>query len=207
MKYAAQWLLFATLAIAGVAHAQQFEEGTHYTRIDNAKPNAGKTIEVVEVFSFSCGHCFSFEPLIEAYEKQLPSDVKFKRLHIKWDKVTENLSRAYYTTEALKNPAAAAKMFEAIHVDRKRIVSPDDIEAVFVEAGIDAETFAKTFNSFGVTSQVKRADQLIKAYKIDSTPQLIVNGQYKIQPRANVSQKEMLEIADYLIALIRDGNT
>lgn len=196
------------LLLALQLNAQSFEEGTHYTLIDGAMPTAaGAPVEIVEVFSYSCGHCYSFEPIIETYKKNLPDGVVFKQMHIKWDKVTENLSRAFYTSQALNNEAAHQNIFKAIHVDRKKVQFPEDFEGIFVAAGTDAETFNKTFNSFGVTSKVKRADKLIREYRVDSTPQLIVGGRYKIQAKSNISHQQMVEIADFLVAKIQAENS
>ena len=70
--------------VAGQAMAQRigYKEGADYQRL--AKPaavaaSAGQ-IEVVEFFAYSCIHCYRFEPLLEAWVKKLPTDVKLRRL-------------------------------------------------------------------------------------------------------------------------------
>ena len=46
--------------------------------------------------------------------------------------------------------------------------------------GVKAEDFVGTANSFAVNTKMKRADAQIKAYGVDSTPTIIVNGKYRV---------------------------
>lgn len=194
------------LAIALPAAAQEYREGEHYTRLTEpvSAPRAGK-IEVAEIFSYACGHCFNFESLIERWKADLPGDVNFVRWHVKWDRMTENLARALYTAQALRvmdtvHPA----LFQAIHLERKRVQNQKQIGEIFVKHGVDLETFNKTFSSFGITSQVTQGDARIKGAKIRGTPSLLVDGRYVIEARSGIGHEEMLKIADYLIAEVRE---
>ena len=64
---------------------------------------------------------------------------------------------------------------------------------------MDAETFKKTFASFGVESQVKLADSRARSYGVQGTPEIIVNGKYRIASSLAGSQSKMLEVASFLI--------
>lgn len=199
--------LVCVFAVSMGATAQTtYAEGTHYTRLTQpvrtAKP--GK-IELTEVFSYACGHCFTFEPLIKKYISELPEDVNFVSTHIVWDGLTTLLARALYTAEALKvKDKAHDAMFKAIHLERKPVRDEKTIREIFVTSGVDGTKFDKAFNSFGVNSMIRQADAKVKGYKISSTPQLVVNGTYVIEPRAGVSHDEMLKIADFLINKVRN---
>ena len=70
----------AAVAWLGVclAHAQSsptppsspipYEEGTHYERLPvPVETQAPEGVEVVEVFSYACYHCYSFQPLVEPW--------------------------------------------------------------------------------------------------------------------------------------------
>lgn len=200
------FLLLASIALALPAlAAEPFEEGTHYVRLADPVPvRQPSRIEVAEVFSYACGHCFNFEPLLQQWKGEAADDVYFIQLHVKWDRTTENLARALYTAQALNamdtvHPA----LFKAIHVDRKRLQNQEQIGELFVAQGVDQEAFNKTFNSFGITSQVKQGESKIQGARITGTPSLIVNGQYVINPSAQVDHETMLDVADYLIGKIR----
>ncbi|RYZ96595.1 MAG: thiol:disulfide interchange protein DsbA/DsbL, partial [Moraxellaceae bacterium] len=66
---------------------ETFVEGKDYTLLsEQVRPavDASK-IEVTEVFSYTCPHCFHFEPLLDAWiEKQKP-DVALTQIHTSWD--------------------------------------------------------------------------------------------------------------------------
>ena len=77
-------LLSAGAAWATRAHADAGPvEGTHYVRLSQPlpPPTSGK-IEVVEFFWYGCPHCNQFEPALDAWQKQLPADVAFRRMPV-----------------------------------------------------------------------------------------------------------------------------
>jgi thiol:disulfide interchange protein DsbA len=47
---------------------------------------------------------------------------------------------------------------------------------------------------------MKRADDLIKAYGVDSTPTLIVNGKYRYGPSTAGGYPQMVELTQWLIS-------
>ena len=55
----------------------QYEEGVHYQILDPQAPlsTSGEGIEVSEYFSYGCGHCFQFDPVLTAWLETLPKDV------------------------------------------------------------------------------------------------------------------------------------
>ena len=60
--------------------AADYEEGVHYFELPIAVgivPD-GK-IEVTEYFSYGCGHCYQFDPILTAWETNLADDVEFNR--------------------------------------------------------------------------------------------------------------------------------
>ena len=75
----------------------------------------------------------------------------------------------------------------------------DPEEALFTANGVSQEDFDKTFNSFGVNSQVNQGIAVAKSARVTGTPALMVNGKYHISGRSAGGQAEMLKIADFLI--------
>src|SRR5688500_11224978 len=75
--------LVLTILVAPTACAQsmveRFQEGTHYARIDPPVATtapAGK-VEVVEVFSYACPHCATFQADVDAWRAKAPAGVHF----------------------------------------------------------------------------------------------------------------------------------
>jgi thiol:disulfide interchange protein DsbA len=181
--------------------AQSYVEGTHYDLITPAVRTADPDkIEVAEFFWYGCGHCYTFEPMIEQWKKSLPDDVGFHGSPAIWNAQMELHARAFYAAEVLgvldtMHPV----IFQAMNVDRKRLSSEAEIAALFTANGVSAEDFAKAFSSFGVSSQVRQANARARAAKITGTPALMVNGKYHISTRKAGSQANMLKVAEFLI--------
>ena len=57
-------------------------------------------IEVNEVFSYTCGHCYNFEAVLHPWSEQLPADVDFQRTPAVWQPALEPYARAYYSAYA-----------------------------------------------------------------------------------------------------------
>jgi protein dithiol oxidoreductase (disulfide-forming) len=68
--------------------------------------------------------------------------------------------------------------------------------------GVTADAVVKTYNSFGVNSLAKQAQtRLMNNYKASGTPELYVQGKYRIELNNDVkTQEDMLKVADFLIA-------
>ncbi len=68
------------LSLALGAHAQQYEAGVHYQALPVPVQTANNdAVEVVEVFSYACVHCYNFEPLLATWVAQQGSGVVFSR--------------------------------------------------------------------------------------------------------------------------------
>jgi thiol:disulfide interchange protein DsbA len=188
------------LAVAEDA-AQSYVEGTHYDLITPAVRTADPDkIEVAEFFWYGCGHCYTFEPMIEQWKKSLPDDVDFHGSPAIWNAQMELHARAFYTAQVLGvMDTMHTVLFQAMNVDRKRLSSEAEIAALFTANGVSAEDFGKAFASFGVSSQVRQANSRARAAKITGTPALMVNGKYHISTRKAGSQANMLKLAEFLI--------
>jgi thiol:disulfide interchange protein DsbA len=191
------------LLLPTVACAQEggYVEGKHYDVITPPlrARDPGK-IEVVEFFAYSCGHCYNFEPLLQQWKKQLADDVDLAPSPAVWSPPMEPHARAFYTAQALGVlDKLHGALFAAMHVDRKRLASEEEIRALFVANGVSAEQFDKAYNSFGVGSQVRQAVARAKGARIAGTPEMMVAGKYRITTRKAGSQANMLKIADFLI--------
>ena len=193
-------VLFASPLFAA-DEGKTFEEGKQYQLITPAIRTANPDkIEVVEFFWYGCGHCYNFEPVLGQWKKSLGDDVEFKGSPAVWAPQMELHSKMFYAAEVL---GVMDKMhlvlFQAMNVDKKRLQSESEIAALFVANGVSEEDFTKAFNSFGVASMVRQATSRARAAKISGTPEMVVNGKYRISTRIGISQPEMLEVASFLI--------
>lgn len=197
-------LVFSLTACAQEA-AGNYKEGQHYVVLDQPVRTADPSkIEVTEVFAYSCPHCFDFEPLLHAWEKQLPADVYLTQTHAMWNPQMEPLVRGYYTSIALKiKDQTHIPVFNTLHLERKPLGNAEQWADFFATYGVDRAKALSTYNSFGVTSQIKQAEARARSYKITGTPEMVVDGKYRISSRMAGSHADMLKVVDYLVAKVR----
>ncbi|MBT9521396.1 MAG: thiol:disulfide interchange protein DsbA/DsbL [Dechloromonas sp.] len=180
-----------------------FAQGAAYTPISPAQPteDAAK-IEVLEFFSYGCPHCADFNPLLTAWAAKLPADVVVKKVPITFGRAAwANIAKLYYALEITGDlHRLEADVFRAIHGERVNLFDEKTLTEWVVKKGVDAKKFGETFNSFGVMSKVKRADQMAQAYKITGVPALAVEGKFLI---GDMGFNEKLAVADKLIAQAR----
>ena len=197
-------LLLGPLACTAQESAESYAEGTHYSLIIPAVRTANPAkIEVVEFFWHGCSHCYNFEPILNQWKKNLADDVDFRGSPAVWNAGMELHAKAYYVAEVLGVlDKLHLALFQAMNVDRKRLSSEDEVAEVFVANGVSKEEFMKTLNSFGVSSQARQAASRARAAKISGTPEMMVNGKYRISTRLEAikGQGDMLKVATYLIA-------
>lgn len=178
-------LLFAASVACATffAPASQAQSSQGYVVINPALPSdtPGK-IEVLEFFAYTCPHCAAMEPLVEEWEKKMPSDVVLKRVPIAFNAGMKPLQQLYYTLVAMDRTDLHPKVFAAIHNEKRRMFDKKSMVEWMGTQGVDKAKFESVFDSFSVTSQVQRANQLTEAYRVEGTPALAVGGKYLTSP-------------------------
>jgi thiol:disulfide interchange protein DsbA len=194
-------LVFGMSCIAAEDAPKTYVAGTDYDLISPPvrTVDPGK-IEVAEFFWYGCSHCYTFEPLLQAWKKNMPKDVTLRGVPAVWQEKMELHAKAFYTAEVLGVLDTMHKvLFQAMNVDRKPLASQAEIAALFAAHGVSEADFNKAFTSFGVNSQVRQAVALAKASQITGTPALVVNGKYHVSGRKSGGQAGMLKVVDFLI--------
>ena len=193
-------LLATTCAAAHAEQASRYQEGEHYSALPIAvETRDPDKIEVVEVFSYGCIHCYRLEPALEAWRGALPDDVDFHRLPL----VTQRLrpfAQAFFTAETLGVlERVHLGIFTAIHDHGIDMSRPQYLRRLFVrEAEVTEDDFNRVFDSFGVQGRVNQAEGQGRMYRIMATPTLVVNGRYLVEvPRGG--PEAMFLVANYLI--------
>jgi len=196
-------LTFALACAAGDTPPEKFVAGQHYDVIDNpvARTAPRDRIEVAEFFWYGCGHCYTFESLLEPWQEQLPEDVAFRAIPAVWRDVMALHARAFFAAQALGvADVMHPVIFRAMHDEGKRLASRGEIAALFAAHGVQREDFDSAFDSFGVDSQLRQSLAAGKGAGLTGTPSMMVEGKYLITTTKAGSQAGMLEVADFLIA-------
>lgn len=203
MKVFHQWVVMLwAVTLSGMAAAASYSEGKDYVTLgEPVKTADASKVEVNEVFSYACPHCFHFEPLFSAWSKKQGTDVAVVQTHASFNPSWVIYQRGYYTVTSLKlKDKVQDAIFNAVHVAHKELTTADEWAGFLSLYGVDKDTVLKTFNSFGVNTQMKQADTKVKDFKVTSTPQIIVDGRYRITA---TNHEDMLKVADFLVAKVR----
>ena len=203
--------MFWSLSVfaAEAASPAKYLEGRDYTRLEAPVPTLDpRKIEVTEVFSYICPHCYHFEPAVEAWEKKQKPDVAFVPVHMQWNDNMKAYQRGFFTAVTLKvQKKAQMAIFDAIHKDGKPLTTPEAWADVLAPYGVSKQSVISTYSSFIISDMMAKADARIRSFKISSTPELVVDGRYVISTPNGKGEddahKEMLQIADFLVAQIR----
>ena len=197
----------APLPAAGQLPAGKWTAGVNYRPLVPAQPTdaAPGKVEVVEMFWYACPHCYALDPYLENWRKSKPGYVEFRRVPITWSDVHRSHARFFYALQALgKEEAVHADVFAEMH-DRKNYMFMQGNEAEslaamvsFVKAhGISEADFTNAWNSFTVQTNLQKADDLMRRYKVEGVPLLIINGKY-------VTDVNMAGSPDNVIGVVND---
>jgi len=204
MKSISRWLMILLIPfyVLAACAADNFTEGKEYTKLSRAQPtSSGDKIEVVELFWYGCPHCYHLEPFIEDWLKSKPDDVEFVRLPAILGANWELLAKAYYTAELLgvldKTHRA---LFDEIHEKNNKMKDESALRAFFMQHGVTAADFDRTFNSFAVNVKINNSSLMTRRYAITGVPTLIVNGKYSTGPSLTNGNEQVMAVVDYLVA-------
>jgi len=189
-------------ASVATANAADYVEGKDYVVLaDPVRPADASKIEVAEIFSYLCPHCYDFEPLLKAWTKKQQADVALVQTHASFNHNWPIYQRGYYTVVALgvKDKVQDA-IFSSVFVGKKELLTAEAWADFLAIYGVDKNETLKTYNSFGVNSQIKQADNRVRDLKVASTPTLVVDGRFKV---VAVKHEDMLKVAQFLVDKVR----
>jgi thiol:disulfide interchange protein DsbA len=213
-------LLLIALALPLPALAQlRWLEGKHYTRLPapQTAENRPGMIEVAEVFSYGCVHCYRAQADVAKLEAGLPADAYLTYVHASFApaEAWPMYQRAWYTAQAMGiGKANHQKMFSAVWeagevllLDkatqriRKPLPALQDAARFYARvAKVKEADFLKIANSPAVNAQVKRADALVAAWRVGGTPSFVVNGRYLVRNDVVSGWSDMQGIIAVLIS-------
>ena len=184
-----------------------YQQGVHFQVLARPVPTEDPSrVEVAEVFWYGCIHCYRLEPLLEEWVTTLPDDVNFTHVPAIWAPVMETHAKIYYASRALGVLEQTHwPTFQALNRNPNALNTEAQVLNLVADLGIDREQYRRAFNSFGVNSQVTQARSKAAAYGIRGTPEIIVEGRYRIAtdlPGTN-TQQDMLAVATWLMERAR----
>ena len=179
--------LIAGALVVGVANASPTapRDGAEFSTLATPQPTqvVGKKVEVIEFFAYHCGACNAFEPTLNNWVKKQGDKILLRRIPMPFQGPLDPEARLFLTLEAMgKLDAYHARVFHAVHVERKRLMTDAAIIAWAGANGLDKAQFAAAWHSFGVQTKLKRLVQVAEAYKANRTPTVVIDGKYVVSP-------------------------
>ena len=213
------WAAFASLVAVSARSAPTWTEGVNYFLVVPARPTsvpAGK-VEVTEVFSYACPACNIFQPTMHKLKQSLPANAVLDYLPAAFNTVEDwpMFQLAYCTAQVLGiDQQTHEAMFDAVWkggelsvIDsatrniKSRLPTIEDAAKFYNQhAGVPVEKFVATAKSFAVDLKVRTAEDLVKAYRVDRTPTIIVNGKYRLFVESAGGPDQLIELVKYLVA-------
>ncbi len=219
-----QRLAVAVLAVCAFAAtpdakaAGSFTEGREYALLTPAQSTnvaAGK-IEVMEVFSYGCPVCNTFEPRMNALRRAMPANVQVVLLPAAFNTAEDwpMFQRAYFAAQFLGVAERAHQgIFDAVWksgelatIDpatnrlKERMPTIEDAARVYAHlTGVKPEAFLATARSFSVDVKMKAADAQILTMQVPGTPCIVVNGKYRVK-MDTVGADALIELVKFLVA-------
>lgn len=193
--------LLVPVALAqGVSAVPRYQRGIEYQRISPVRPldPSARRIQVVEVFSYACPHCYEFQPYAEQLRNGLPSNADFVRLPAVFWAQWEPFARAFFTAEHFGVAGKANDaLFDAIWVKHEQLGSLVQLARFYARFGVRPERFLAVARSARITAEVQHAERLEQDWGVNGTPAIVVDGAWRSGRVESYSQ--LLGVARYLV--------
>jgi len=193
----------ATLLLCGAAVAQPVEGKDYVTLKPPQSVEAAGKVDVAEFFWYRCPHCYNLEPYLRDWEKKLPRDVQFRRVPAIFNEEWALDARVFFALEAAGVLARVhSGLFDAIHQQGGVRLKGDAYMKWVAEwlgkNGVDMAKYDAALRSFTVETNLKRAMQMTRDYKIDGVPAIAVQGRWVVSASMVGERQGMINVTDYL---------
>lgn len=182
-----RFALIAATMVASTAFASPADpkNGLDYQTLAAPQPvqATGKKVEVIEFFAYHCPACNMLEPTFNQWAKKQGDNIVVRKIPLPFQGPMDPEARLYLTLEAMgKLDQYHARVFQAVHGQRQRLMKDEQIIEWAVKNGLDRAKFMETWNSFGVTTKLRRLQSTAAAYKVTGTPTIVIDGKYVVSP-------------------------
>jgi thiol:disulfide interchange protein DsbA len=214
--------LVSLVSFAGAAPAQapaaapNWVQGRNYFLVAQPQPTnlpRGKVL-VTEVFSYACPACNQFRPYMQKLIKSLPPNAVVDYVPASFNPSEDwpMFQLAYVTAQTLGIAERTHEaMYDAVWTTgelattegntlKSKMPTIEDAARFYQkQTGVPAAKFLETAKSFGVDTQVRHDEDLMKAYGIDRTPTIVVNGKYRVTVQEAGGAPQLVDLVDFLV--------
>jgi len=164
-------------------------------------------VELIELFNYSCGHCYKFLETSKKLRKKYGSKLFHKKFPIYWGDQTAYPAMAFYISDSVgMEEKFTQELFDTnfklnINIFRARV-----IKLLARDYGIDKE-MTSGMESKKIEAKVNKGLQMARDFKANETPTIIINKVLKVTPSiSGGSVDKMTENLDVIIGDILGMN-
>lgn len=188
--------MVALVGMAGSALAAEPEVPAAFQELPLAQTQrTDGMVEVTEFFWYGCPHCFSLEPTMNKWlAEDKPDNVVFNREAPPLNPSWQQQSRAFYAAKQMGVlDQFHEPLFNAIHQDRKKLSTADQLADFADGLGIDGKKLKSMMASFMVDGAVRNSMNLAAKYQLTGVPAVVVAGKYKTSGQLAGSYANMVD--------------
>ena len=133
--------------------------------------------------------------------------MQFNVLPVMWGPVHRAHAKLYYTLQVLgKEEELHSAVMQEVQVNNNMLASNDPIETEQMQMqfarrhGIKEEDFRKAYTSFAVETNLQRAEQLTRRYRVEGVPFFVINGKYTADVGSAGGQAQLIALINDLVA-------
>ncbi|MCW5605616.1 MAG: thiol:disulfide interchange protein DsbA/DsbL [Burkholderiales bacterium] len=196
--------LFCLSALAGAQDTRRARVNLEYRLIAPQPVATGERIEVIDFFWYGCPYCNELQPPLESWIRRKSADVAVRRIPAVIRDTWAPHARIFYTLEALgQTERLHQQVYHGYHVEKLHMSKPEVMVEWAVKHGIDREQWLAAYSSVEVDENVRRAREFTRAYGVQGTPSLVVDGRYLTSSSMSETVRGLIPILDDLIRLAR----
>lgn len=161
-----------------------------------------KTIEMIEFFNYSCGHCYRFLETSKRLHAKFKDKLHHKKSPIYWGNQTAYPAMAFYIADELGvEEEFTQELFDTNFKLGVNIFQPKVIKFLAREFKISKE-MTEGMQSASIKAKTDHSLELAKQFKANETPTIIINDVLKVAPSMTHGSTE--EMTDNLEKIFDD---
>jgi len=166
-----------------------------------------KTIEMIEFFNYSCGHCYRFLETSKRLHAKFKDKLHHKKSPIYWGNQTAYPAMAFYIADELGvEEEFTQELFDTNFKLGVNIFQPKVIKFLARDFKVGKE-MAEGMQSASIKRKTDHSLELAQEYKANETPTIIINDILKVAPSmTNGSTQEMTDNLELIFTDILKNN-
>ncbi|WP_169308275.1 thiol:disulfide interchange protein DsbA/DsbL [Ferrimonas aestuarii] len=195
-----RFITLITLLFTGLVNGAQFQEGVHYKVVNGLSESAPNVVR--EYFSYNCGHCKNFDPVLKVIMDEVGDAATLERTPVGFNRTSWQLSaKGYYLSEILGvTEQTHEAFFHQIHNLGQPFTTDSQLRNFFINHGISPMQYDAAAAGSELKMAISNGDSRASLAGLKGVPSVVVGGKYLIvNPGKTV--KDYVALVKYLSTL------